>query len=185
MIQNDELSMESITNEILITSKIRARKLNLELNPVEINSLINISVDSFKAKLLESDIRLKLLLSTSPLETMCDKNKIEDLVTSLIDNAIKFTPKAGVISISSKKVDDNIVVSVKDSGIGIKKENLNKLFAPFFQVSSDLTRKYRGVGLGLTVAKGIVESHKGTIKVMSDGLGKGSTFEFSIPIISK
>jgi signal transduction histidine kinase len=100
---------------------------------------------------------------------------------NLLDNAIKFTPAKGKVVIEAKKVNNMALVRVIDNGIGIKKEIMKKLFAKFFQADSSISRSYGGTGLGLSICKGIVEAHGGKIWVESKGVGKGSTFSFTIP----
>ncbi|OYT42133.1 MAG: hypothetical protein B6U86_00895 [Candidatus Altiarchaeales archaeon ex4484_43] len=109
-----------------------------------------------------------------------DKNRLMQVLTDLIDNAIKFTEKGGIV-IEARREKDNILVKVKDTGIGISKENINKLFTKFYQVDSSLSRRYGGTGLGLAICKKIVEAHGGKIWVDSE-LGKGSTFQFTLPV---
>lgn len=111
-----------------------------------------------------------------------DKFRIEQVINILLDNAIKFTPKGGAVKISAKKVENDIVVLVKDTGVGILSENMEKLFTPFFQIEGQIERKYRGTGMGLAIAKGIIDTHGGKIWVESKGMNKGSNFYFSVPI---
>jgi signal transduction histidine kinase len=109
-----------------------------------------------------------------------DEWRIGQVMGDLINNAIKFTDK-GKITIRAKEEGDNIKVEIEDTGIGISKENISKMFTKFFQVETGADRKYEGTGLGLVIAKMIIEAHKGKIWIDSK-LEKGSKFIFTLPI---
>ena len=106
-------------------------------------------------------------------------------MANCLDNAIKFTPGKGLIEVEMKKVKDNLVVSIKDTGIGISKRYLRKIFIPFFRVESDITRKFGGTGLGLAICKGSINIHHGKIWAKSLGKGKGTTLTFTLPLKTK
>jgi signal transduction histidine kinase len=110
-----------------------------------------------------------------------DKNQIEHVLENLLDNAIKFNVKGGNVQISAYKEDGMVKVCVKDSGIGIPEDKTGKLFDKMYQVDSETTRKFGGIGLGLSIAKHIVEVHGGRIWVESK-IGEGSKFCFTIPV---
>jgi phosphoglycerate-specific signal transduction histidine kinase len=115
-----------------------------------------------------------------------DRDKIDQILTNLVGNALKFTPEPGEIIISAKPFEndgDMLAISVKDSGIGIPKDQLNKIFEKFHQVEDSLRRSITGTGLGLAITRGLVEAHHGKIWVESE-LGKGSIFTFTL-LISK
>jgi len=99
-----------------------------------------------------------------------------------LGNAIKFTPRGGEIKIRGLKGDGEVLIQVIDNGIGIARENQEKVFQKFYQVDSSFTRAAGGVGLGLAIAREIVEAHGGKIWVESEGLGKGSKFCFTLPL---
>lgn len=100
---------------------------------------------------------------------------------NLLSNAVKFTAKNGTITINVKLVEQYVQIGVSDTGIGIKSEDIDKLFKPFFQLDSSYSRRYEGTGLGLVLTKHLVELHGGKIWVESD-YGKGSTFTFTLPV---
>ena len=106
--------------------------------------------------------------------------RIEQVLTNLISNAVKFTPAEGTVTVLGEDLGDRIRMAVRDTGIGIPKEEQEKIFQRFYQVDSSATRSYRGAGLGLTICKFIVEYHRGRIWVESEE-GKGSTFYFELP----
>jgi len=112
----------------------------------------------------------------------CDPNRITEVMVNLIDNAIKFVEKEGVIWLETKKLKESVLISVHDNGIGISKENMLKVFTPFTQLAAVATRKQGGTGVGLSISKSLVELHKGEIWAESEGKGKGTTIHFILPL---
>ena len=113
--------------------------------------------------------------------TSCDPDKIERVILNLLSNAIKYTSDNGTIKVNIKSDNQNVNVSVKDSGVGISQDKLDIIFDRFGQANNLLTRRCEGSGIGLSLVKAIVEMHGGKIKVYSE-LGKGTEFVFNIPI---
>jgi signal transduction histidine kinase len=113
-----------------------------------------------------------------------DKNLIERVFINLISNAIKFTPKGGLITLGCKVTDNRVAVSVADTGGGIAKENLDKIFQEFFRVDTAINSEIKGTGLGLSLVKRIIEIHKEKIWVESE-LGKGSIFYFTLKLVKE
>jgi len=130
----------------------------------------------------KKDIDMKFNIDSS-IKTICsDRSKLKLILLNIINNAIKFTPEKGAVSINIKKSkDDRLHFTVKDNGIGIPEENQKKLFHPFVQLEPALTRTSEGTGLGLTLAKEFIELQRGRIWVTSKP-GVGSTFEFILPM---
>jgi signal transduction histidine kinase len=121
-----------------------------------------------------------------PAIITADGRKLKQIIYNLLSNAIKFTPEGGMIKLSAKWVTScegkHIEIAVKDSGIGLKCEDLERIFRPFEQVDNSASRRYQGSGLGLTLTKRFVELHGGSIRVESEGEGEGCTFRLSLPI---
>ena len=114
---------------------------------------------------------------------MADRLRITEVVTNLVANAINYTQPGGKINVTIERQGNEIITSVKDTGVGIPKEALPKLFTKFFRVTGKLTQGSKGTGLGLYISKAIVEMHKGRIWVDSEP-GRGTTFSFSLPIVT-
>jgi len=110
-----------------------------------------------------------------------DANRLQQIVWNLLSNAVKFTPRGGHIEITLKQDDSNVVLTVRDSGIGIEQEFLQHIFERFRQADASSTRKYGGLGLGLAIVKHLVELHGGTVSADSAGENQGSTFTVTLP----
>ena len=172
----------SLVNDVLDLSKVEAGKMELQLNEFNIERLLESSIALFKGKAFKHDLQMTFEIADG-LETMMgDERKIKQVLFNLLGNAVKFTSEGGTIHVEAALTDDRAFFkySVSDTGIGISPEDHNKLFKPFQQVDTRLTRKYKGTGLGLSLCKQLVELHGGKIWVESE-TGKGSNFIFVIP----
>jgi two-component system, OmpR family, phosphate regulon sensor histidine kinase PhoR len=173
--------MLNLVNDLLDVAKIESGKFEIVKKKDDMGKLIDEEQSMFKL-LAESK---KLQLITEIKNTIppfdFDKRRIGQALGNLISNAIKYTDK-GVVTIKVEKTDDHCLVSVVDTGEGIKAEDIGKLFSKFEQFGKGRTGEQKGTGLGLVIAKGIVEAHGGNIWGSSDGHGKGSTFSFSLPL---
>jgi len=108
--------------------------------------------------------------------------KLRQTMFNLLSNALKFTPEAGSIRVEAYRIEEELIISVCDSGLGIDPSDTSRIFRAFEQVDSTLSRQHQGTGLGLSLARKLVEMQGGRIWVESEGLGKGSTFSFSVPL---
>jgi signal transduction histidine kinase len=124
-------------------------------------------------------------LKEPPLPVKCDPEKLKSAFVNLLDNAIRFTPEHGKITLGATPQAGGEVLSwVQDNGIGIPQSELKKIFTEFYQIEPHTTRKHGGMGIGLSIAKGLVEAHGGKIWAESPGLGKGATFKVLLPFIN-
>ena len=174
----------SLINDILDLSKVEAGKEVLELSSVDISSLLENSLVMIKEKAIKHNIELDIKMPKGLLnfQMMADQRKIKQVMYNLLSNAAKFTPDGGKISIEAAKIKGEIQVSVTDTGIGIAKEEQEKVFDEFYQIRNDQTAKQKGTGLGLSLVKRYVEMHSGRVWVESEGYGKGSKLSFTLPI---
>jgi signal transduction histidine kinase/CheY-like chemotaxis protein len=176
-----------LINDILDISKIEAGKFELhpsEVHPVE---LLESCIVFIKQKAIRHKLTINLLLDDelkgNSIEA--DSVKLKQIIFNLLSNATKFTPDKGIITITSRKDNSNLFVSVSDTGIGIDPAHLDRIFHPFEQLDSSYARKHEGTGLGLALTKKLVELHGGKMWVQSEGIGKGATFSFTIPLDGK
>lgn len=175
----------SLINNLLDIARIESGKEKLFPEVVNLLKLIEDTLEIYQSKSTKK-ITMTFNKNKIPEEIIADKQKIIQILHNLLSNAEKFTNENGSIIVSamtdSKK--NVITVSIKDTGIGLEEKNMNLIFNSFEQVESDITRKYEGTGLGLSLTKNLVELHNGRIWVESEGLGMGSTFSFTLPVIS-
>ncbi|WP_304129753.1 ATP-binding protein [Ignavibacterium album] len=173
-----------IINDILDFTKIESEKLELESIPFLLNECIEDSLELISSKAAEKDIEIFYRMADDvPQVIVGDVTRLRQILTNLVGNAVKFTSKGEVeVSVSAERVDaENYVLKfiVRDTGIGIPKHKMDRLFKPFSQVDSSTTRSYGGTGLGLVISKKLVEMMGGEITVESEE-GSGSKFIFSI-----
>jgi len=172
--------LNNAIENILDLSKLQSARIKFNIRKTNLEKAVKECIKIFGGAVRERGLKLRLKISTNLPLIKTDKIWFCRVIDNLITNSIKFTKK-GEIKIEAKQKDNNILISVEDTGIGIIKENLKKIFDKFFQVQ----HTEHGVGLGLTIAKQIVETFGGKIWAESEGLGKGTTVTFTIPIRDK
>jgi len=155
--------------------------LDLKLETVQIGEVAYQTIANLRPLAQGKHIGINIHIADDIPPLMADRRWLEHVMTNLVGNAVKFTPQEGEIGVRIERAASEIVVQVADSGIGIPKEAHKDLFSKFYQVDSSTTRRAGGTGLGLYIARQIVEAHGGRIWVDSEE-GKGSTFSFSLPM---
>ncbi len=169
-----------LINDILDLAKIEARKLPLHQEWSSLNELVSTSIQSLNGFAQQAGVRLEMD-ATAPIETYMDRDRIQQVITNLMSNAIKFSPESGVVTVRCSIDDKNrILIEVKDQGPGIAPEDQEAIFQKFRQASSDRNPLVKGTGLGLAIARALVEQHGGEIGLSSQP-GNGSIFHFSMP----
>lgn len=171
--------LKNLIDELLDISRIERDKLKLHYSLVNINALIKDSSDFFKKLAEEKDISLKYYLPKEEINLFIDADRINQVLSNLINNAIKFTEEGGKIKVELVLLETKVRIGVIDTGIGIAKSDLPLVFNKFVQVSKIASAEKKGVGLGLSIAKELVERHGGEIWVESK-LGVGSKFYFTL-----
>jgi signal transduction histidine kinase/DNA-binding response OmpR family regulator len=174
----------AIINDILDFSKIEAGKMDIENRPLNLRECVESALDLVSTKAVEKSIDIAYIFESDITSAiMGDSTRLRQVITNLLSNAVKFTEKGEVVlTVSSQQNEKKVELtfSVRDTGIGISDEGMSRLFQSFSQADSSTTRKYGGTGLGLAISKKLSEMMGGTMWAKSDGLGKGSTFSFSI-----
>ncbi len=200
MAKQNVTRLSGIINDLLDISKIEAGKMDFHFNPVNIHSVIDYVKNALSGLAKEKSIEILTAGTKNLPEIMADAQRLEQVLTNLLSNAIKFTPEGRKITIRSelknaadiiynpcfsevmaKLKGDYIVVSVEDEGIGIAEAGLLHVFDKFAQIENSLSRKVGGSGLGLPIAKQLLEAHNGAIWCESE-IDKGSKFHFALPV---
>jgi signal transduction histidine kinase len=180
MLLRETKRLDGLIADILDLSRLQVSGMRFEFKPNDINEVITHAVETMRYSAHDKGVQLVFRKRRIPPFSF-DRDRITQVVTDLLNNAIKFSPGGGKVEIGAGRQGKHVVVRVRDEGIGMPKDGMKKLFRPFSQIDSTATRKYGGVGLGLSICKGIIEKHHGRIWAESDGPGKGSTFIFELP----
>jgi len=178
-----------LIDNILNISKIESAKMRLEIREVSIRPLIETVIPEFQTLMQQKGLRLSLDLNEKYPVVYGDTDKIKQILIGLLSNAVKFTSEGsitvttGISDMGIKKGEPPqfMEICVEDTGIGIKEDDIGKIFDKFVQIDFALVRQYEGTGLGLAIAKGLVNLHKGSIWVTSE-YGIGSRFCFTLPL---
>jgi signal transduction histidine kinase len=176
---------DSIVGDLLEAAQLEkgdrdaAASVGIDLAPV-----IDHVSDEFTPLITQNKLKIEIQVSKSLPVVKVDQKQLEHILRNLLSNAIKFNEKGGKISIAARKKGKFVEVSVADTGIGIPKNKLPKVFDRFYQADASTGRPFGGTGLGLSVVKEIIEMHSGEIGVESKS-GKGSRFYFTLPIVKE
>lgn len=171
-----------LINNLLDLSRIEAGRMNWHFEPSDLEEVVGNACNTLRLSAEKKEVNFKVEHgSEGGLPVHCDYDKMVQVFTNLIGNAIKFTPTGGCVTISTRRVGERAEVVVADTGMGVAPEFHAKIFEKFGQVDTSETREIKGSGLGLPIARSIVEAHRGTLTVDSD-VGKGSRFIVQIPL---
>jgi PAS domain S-box-containing protein len=173
-----------LINDILDLSKVESGKMRLDVEPLDIHEMLEGSLIMIKERAFKHsiDLGLRIAEDLEGAQIRADAVKFKQIMFNLLSNATKFTPEGGEIKVSARKENGNIIVSVSDTGIGVKPEDRDRIFGAFEQVDTPEGRRQVGTGLGLALTRRLVELHGGRIWVESKGDGSGATFFMSVPL---
>jgi signal transduction histidine kinase/ActR/RegA family two-component response regulator len=181
-IQRNAEAQAHLIDGLLDITRLRSGSISAERTEVDLVALLRSVLESFTPAIAEKRLRI----DRSPVPTACalagDEPRLRQVFSNLIGNAIKFTPEGGTIRVHLDATTDFVRIEVSDSGVGIPNTFIPHVFEPFRQADSSWTRKHNGLGLGLAIAKAIVDLHAGTIEAMSDGPSQGATFRVTLPV---
>jgi signal transduction histidine kinase len=180
-IQSSSLHLLQIINDILDVSKIEAGMATLHEAAVDFAATVRACCRLVAPKAVSLGIALTVDLPDDLPVISADERMLKQVMLNLLSNALKFTPGGGAIVLAARRApDDGIIFTVKDTGIGIAREDFEKIFQPFVQVDSSMARKFEGTGLGLPLTKGLVELHRGSLDLESE-IGRGTTVRVALP----
>ncbi|MES2354811.1 MAG: PAS domain S-box protein [Pseudomonadota bacterium] len=171
-----------LIEDLLDMSRITSGKVRLDMQPVEPISFIEAAIETVRPAADAKGIRLEKLLDPAAGPISGDPNRLQQVLWNILSNAVKFTPKDGKVQILLQRVSSYIEISVSDTGVGITPEFLPHVFERFRQADASTTRRYGGLGLGLSIVKHLVELHGGIVTVSSAGEGCGATFSVHLPL---
>ena len=172
--------LNKLTTNLLELSRFDTNAALLDITTFDINSIIKKTATSFETSCREKKISINLVFSSKELYVNADMDKIQQVLYNLIDNAIKFSHSNSHIKITSEEKSDKVFISVKDYGIGIPKDSINRIWERFFKTDASRGKDKRGTGLGLSITKEIIQAHNETISVTSTE-GVGTEFTFTLP----
>jgi PAS domain S-box-containing protein len=176
--------LATLVQEILDVARLQGGRLKVLVAPVDLGGAINEAVDSFAETARRLGIDLAVQADPS-LAVQADRGRLLQILFNLLSNALKFTPAGGQVRIVAATQDGLARIEVRDSGSGLAREQIARLFQPFTQVHDTKALTVPGTGLGLYICRGLAEAMGGRIEALSDGPGKGSTFRLQIPLASE
>ena len=179
--RNAQLQTQLI-EDLLDVSRITSGKLSLDVDVVDLVTLVENVIESVALAAEAKGIRVKSILDPNATPVLGDATRLRQVVANLLNNAIKFTPKTGSITVALRRLESDVELSIKDTGQGIDFAFLPFLFDLFRQQDSGMNRRSQGLGIGLAIAKKLVEMHGGRIVAESEGPGMGSTFSVRLPV---
>ena len=182
VIKDETKRLSLQVEKVLQMSMFENEKATLKLTEIHINNLIKDIISSFSLKVTSKGGEINTSLKAQDDLLLIDEVHFTNVIFNLMDNALKYCDKSPILSIETWNEKDNLCISVEDNGIGIKKENIKRIFEKFYRVSTGNLHNVKGFGLGLAYVKKIVNDHHGTIKVESEP-GLGTKFTIIIPTL--
>jgi signal transduction histidine kinase len=180
-IERNALHQAELIDELLDVSRAVSGTLRLELRPLQVAPVLEAALESARPAFEAKQIRLETEVACSDCEIMGDAKRLQQVAWNLLANATKFTPRLGTVSVTLAARDGWVELAVADTGLGISAEFLPRVFERFEQAKRTAVQSRNGLGLGLAIAKSIVELHGGAITAASAGEGKGAKFSVRLP----
>ena len=176
-------AQSQIIDDILDVSRIITGNLHLELHPIELAPIVENAINVVRPTADAKGIRIETKIDNAPIVVSGDANRLQQVIWNLLSNAVKFTSSAGQVSLGISQNESEAEIKVTDTGLGISREFLPFVFDRFRQADSSTTRQHGGLGLGLAIARHLVEIHGGSISADSAGKEQGSTFTIRLPLL--
>jgi signal transduction histidine kinase/CheY-like chemotaxis protein len=183
-IERNAKAQAQLVDDLLDVSRMITGKLHLELQLLNYRTVIMTAVDSVSHAAEMKNIELQVQLAHVE-SILGDQNRLQQIVWNLLSNAVKFTPEGGKVEVNLRQIGGFVELMVRDTGIGIKAEFIPHVFERFRQADGSTTRNFGGLGLGLAIARHLVELHGGTVQADSEGEGKGATFTVKLPVTAR
>jgi PAS domain S-box-containing protein len=181
-IERNTRAQAKMIEDLLDMSRISAGKIRLDVHRLLLGDVVSQALESVRPSAEVKGVRLFTVIDSNAGPVAGDAGRLQQVVWNLLTNAIKFTPRGGRVQVVLERVNSHLELIVTDSGVGIEPEFLPHVFERFRQADASTTRHYRGLGLGLSIVKQLVELHGGSVRVKSPGKGQGSTFTLTLPL---
>jgi two-component system sensor histidine kinase BaeS len=181
-IQQEAARLERLVDDLQELSRVEAGAYSLQPVSLDLTDLVEKAVERTKPDFVSKDIDLNFQNPQLQVKVYADEDRTFQVLMNLLANARQYTSSGGKIEVSIRQQDTMVVVSVRDTGVGIPPEHLEHIFTRFYRVDPSRSRAHGGSGIGLTIAKHLVEAQSGEIRAESEGAGKGSTFSFTLPV---
>ena len=182
-LERNATSLTQIIEDVLDVSRIASGKIRLNVQTIDLPVVLHDALATVMPAAEAKGVRIQSIVDPDIGPVSGDPDRLQQVMWNLLSNAVKFTPRGGRVQIRLQRVNSHIEISVSDTGVGIREEFLPHLFERFRQADSTTTRAHGGLGLGLAIARQIVELHGGTIHALSGGEGKGATFRVELPVM--
>jgi two-component system CheB/CheR fusion protein len=182
ILQRQGEQMSRLLDDLLDVARLTQNKIQIKVEPINLIDVITEAILVCKPEVERSRLRLEYKHRSGALPIEGDSVRLQQVMVNLIKNALKYTPSGGVVEVSTRRQGDVAEIRVEDSGIGLAPDMLERVFDLFVQADPGIDRSDGGMGVGLTLARSIIERHGGFIKACSDGVGKGSQFVVELPL---
>jgi signal transduction histidine kinase/ActR/RegA family two-component response regulator len=185
VIERNARVQTQLVEDLLDVSRIVTGTVHLDMQHVDLRRLIDAAVDATRPAADGKGIAIRTDVDPRAGAVLGDAQRLQQVIWNLLSNAIKFTPRGGHVDVTLRRIDGRAEIAVRDTGEGIKPEFLPYVFDRFRQADSSSTRVYGGLGLGLAIVRQIVELHRGRVRVVSEGEGRGATFTVELPALGR
>ena len=181
IVERNATALSRMVADILDVSRIVAGKVQLNVQPIDLSMVIEEAIATIRPAAEAKGVRLQTVMDTAAGLVLGDGDRLQQVFWNLLSNAVRFTPRDGLVQVRLNQIDSHLEIVVSDTGAGIAPEFLPHVFERFRQADSGLSREYGGLGLGLAISRELIELHGGTLRAASDGLGNGATFFVKLP----
>jgi PAS domain S-box-containing protein len=181
IVERNATALSRIVADVLDISRIVAGKVQLNVQVIDLPMVVEEAIATIRPAAEAKGVRLQTLMDIEAGPVLGDGDRLQQVIWNLLSNAVRFTPRDGLVQVRLDRIDANVEIVVSDTGAGIAPEFLPHVFERFRQADSRLSREYGGLGLGLAISRELIELHGGTIRAESDGLGRGATFFVTLP----
>lgn len=183
IIHDEALRLQRLVRDVQYLSTMEAAAYRLNVRQINLNDLIETVISKLLVQYQSKDVRLNFQASTTTIKVCVDEDRMTQVLINVLGNALQYTAANGCVSVHTLVEDNTVEIIIRDNGIGIDQADLKKIFDRFYRVDKSRNRASGGSGIGLTIARYIIEAHTGSIWVESDGLNQGSQFHIKLPTL--